>query len=122
MNTIDWIEGTAEAWEDGALGLDERFMSGTDRVSSDLIDEAMELQMISIRLEKSLIADFKALAQLEGLGYQPLMRQALTRFAEGEMRRHMRAAAEQRRTDEQEDRESGANGGADDDAQEASAA
>ena len=42
--------------------------------------------MISIRLSKSLIEDFKNIASIHGLGYQPLMRQALERFADGEKR------------------------------------
>jgi hypothetical protein len=44
------------------------------------LDDALGLQLISIRLSKSLIERLKALATLEGLGYQPLMRQVLTRF------------------------------------------
>jgi hypothetical protein len=38
------------------------------------------------RVEKSLIEDLKAIARINGLGYQPLMRQILTRFAEAEKR------------------------------------
>ncbi len=44
----------------------------------------LELQPISIRLQKSLIEDYKLIAKLIGTGYQPLMRQVLTRFAEAE--------------------------------------
>ena len=51
------------------------------------------MQMISIRLPKSVIDDFKVIAQLEGLGYQPLMRTALVRFAECEAKRVMREYA-----------------------------
>jgi hypothetical protein len=39
-----------------------------------------------IRLEKKLIESFKALGSFHGLGYQPLMRDALKRFADAEMR------------------------------------
>ena len=80
------IIGTDEAWDSEQLGTDE---SHAQRVSSDLekqIDESLGLQMISIRLEKSLIDSYKLLAAFHGLGYQPLMRDALKRFAEGEMK------------------------------------
>ncbi|MEO5574294.1 MAG: hypothetical protein ABIR48_07420 [Gammaproteobacteria bacterium] len=46
---------------------------------------------ISIRLEKSLIEEFKLIAKAHGLGYQPLMRQCLRRFADGEIKRLFRA-------------------------------
>ena len=46
----------------------------------------MLLQPISIRLPKSLIETFKLLGQKHGLGYQPLMRRVLARFAEAEMK------------------------------------
>jgi hypothetical protein len=45
------------------------------------IDTGLGLQMISLRLSKSLIEQFKELAKLEQIGYQPLMRQVLTVYA-----------------------------------------
>ena len=45
------------------------------------------LKPISIRLPASLIDAFKAIATLHGVGYQPLMRDALERFAVSEMKR-----------------------------------
>jgi hypothetical protein len=45
------------------------------------IDTGLGLQMISLRLSKSLIEQFKELAKLEQIGYQPLMRQVLTDYA-----------------------------------------
>jgi hypothetical protein len=50
------------------------------------LDDALGLQMISIRLPKKLIEDLKLIAKKEGLGYQPLMRRVLLRFAEQEFR------------------------------------
>lgn len=85
------IPGTDEAWEDGLLGNDEKFASPLpeSEAASDLaqINESLGLQPISIRLEKSLVEDFKTIATINGLGYQTLMRQALKRFAECEMKR-----------------------------------
>jgi hypothetical protein len=40
--------------------------------------------MISIRLPVQLIEQLKVIAQHSGIGYQPLMRDVLSRFARGE--------------------------------------
>ena len=72
------------------------------------VDEALAMQPISIRLPKSLIETFKLLGQKHGLGYQPLMRRELARFAEVEMKLVLNeVVAEQRRAieDENEDDE-----------------
>ena len=45
------------------------------------IDTGLGLQMISLRLSKTLIEQFKELAKLDAIGYQPLMRQVLTEYA-----------------------------------------
>lgn len=50
------------------------------------MDEDLGLQMISIRLSKELINSFKLLGHKYGMGYQPLMREALKRFADGELK------------------------------------
>ena len=83
------IEGTAEAWESGELGRDENFARSVE-VDEDAIDKALELQLISIRLQKSLIEDFKLIAKINGIGYQTLMRQILKRFADSEVKRLLR--------------------------------
>lgn len=89
------IPDTDEAWESGQLGRDadyaERLPDDAD--TEAMIDEALGLQPISIRLEKSLIEDFKLIASLHGLGYQPLMRQALLRFADCEKKRILQEVA-----------------------------
>lgn len=82
--TTEKIESTVEAWEDRLLGADEAFVNVAKDVNQTSIDEALGLKMISIRLEQSLIDDFKAIATLNNMGYQTLMRQALKRFTEGE--------------------------------------
>ncbi len=78
------IEGTAEAWEARELGSDEEFIKISNEIKEDALNESLELQMISIRLQKSLIEDIKMIARLNGLSYQPLIRQILNRFAESE--------------------------------------
>lgn len=91
MATSTHIRGSEEAWETGALGEDEKFvghLSESELASeSRHISDSLGLQPISIRLEKSLIEDFKAIATINGLGYQTLMRQALKRFADCEKKR-----------------------------------
>jgi predicted DNA binding CopG/RHH family protein len=83
------IESTEEAWEDRSLGADES--SVAQAPDFDLaIDETLQLQPISIRLQKSLLDNLKALAQLNGLGYQPLIRQVLTRWVDCEMKNIVR--------------------------------
>ena len=52
---------------------------------------------ISIRLPKAVIETYKMLAGMYGLGYQPLMRDALCRFAEGEMKQLLLGAVETQR-------------------------
>lgn len=82
--TTEKIESTSDAWENRLLGADEAFVSVVENVNQAAIDESLGLKMISIRLEQSLIEDFKAIATINNMGYQTLMRQALRRFAEGE--------------------------------------
>lgn len=90
---IPTIEDTEEAWLSGALGNDEEFAAVAPQIDEAIINDHLELQPISIRLEKSLIEDFKLIAAMNGLGYQPLMRQTLKRFADCEKKRILREAA-----------------------------
>ena len=57
------------------------------------IDDALGLQPISIRLQKDLLDNLKELAKLNGLGYQPLIRQVLTRWVDCELKSMLRAKA-----------------------------
>lgn len=59
-------------------------MAKSTHSTDDDINDALSLQPISIRLQKGLIENLKTIAELNGIGYQPLIRQALTRFVEGE--------------------------------------
>ncbi|TQV62667.1 MAG: hypothetical protein FNT29_08805 [Halothiobacillaceae bacterium] len=83
---------TEEAWETGKLGLDTEFAAVDPEhdLTSAAVDKALGLKPISIRLEEQLIQDFKLLGQMEGIGYQTLMRTVLRRFAESEIKRHVR--------------------------------
>lgn len=81
------------AWDKGELGRDEDFVEVV-RESPEMtkaLDDALELQLISVRLQKSLIDGLKLIAKANGIGYQPLMRQVLNRFVDSELRRLVRS-------------------------------
>ena len=50
------------------------------------IDNALGLQLISIRLQHDLINKLKMIAERHQVGYQPLIRDLLNRFATSEIR------------------------------------
>ena len=81
------IEGSVENWESGLLGQDAAHAKRAPKELDQAVDDSLGLQAISIRLSKELIEDYKIIAKMHGIGYQPLMRDALKRFAECEYRR-----------------------------------
>lgn len=85
-NKITKVKNTAKAWESGELGREIKYAIAVDKKIGTQIDDALGLQMISIRLEKDLIESYKLLGTKYDLGYQPLMREALKRFVEGEFK------------------------------------
>ena len=95
MSTQPKIPATDEAWEDGQLGTDAEFAIEADGDIEAEIDEALELKLISIRLQKSLIDDFKYIAAVNNIGYQTLMRQILQRFADSEKKKILRDLADE---------------------------
>lgn len=97
MSTIPQgkIEDTADAWgPEGTLGNDADFALAAQTDVSAAVDSSLGLQPISIRLQKSLVDNLKLLAQINGLGYQPLIRQVLTRFVDCELKALLRDRAE----------------------------
>ena len=80
------IESTLDAWESGKLGRDRKHAAAASKELGDQIDDALGLQMISIRLDKELIDTFTLLGGKYQMGYQPLMRDAFKRFADGELK------------------------------------
>jgi hypothetical protein len=83
-----------DAGEDRKLGNDERFVARVDRNEESRVDEALGLQMISIRLPKRLIERLKLIAKHNGIGYQPLIRDVLSHFARGELIQVLRQQSE----------------------------
>lgn len=82
------VETSSEDWESGRLGRSEPHAKVAPAATASMIDDSLGLQMISIRLQKDLIEDFKRIADLRGIGYQPLMRDALKRFMNAELKKH----------------------------------
>lgn len=87
MTDTQKIADTTEAWESGELGNDERYVRRASKELEKELDDSLGTQAISIRLPKELIQDLKFLAKYNDMGYQPLIRQVLTRFVEGEYKR-----------------------------------
>lgn len=79
---------------------EEQFIDGTVQfeVASpqemEELDASLDLKSISIRLQNKLIDDLKVIAKVNGIGYQPLVRILLTRFAESELRQIARHQAD----------------------------
>ena len=84
-----------DSWDSGVLGrdMDHAKVANLTPEDAEKISAAVGLQMISIRLPGQLIDDFKFIADTQGLRYQTLMRQALARFAECEIKQMARQAA-----------------------------
>ena len=79
---------TDEAWDERVLGHDESFVEIVSSEEEAQIDEAAGTQLISIRMQKSMIEDMKMIASLNnGIGYQTLMKQILQRVIDSEKKR-----------------------------------
>ena len=70
----------SDPWEDRQLGAETEFVAIADESHEKALNEALELQSISIRLPVELIKNYKLIAGFHGIGYQPLMRDILHRF------------------------------------------
>ena len=68
-------------WDNGKLGRDAAFVRRASAADEASVDAALGLQMISLRLPREVVEEFKDIAAYRGLGYQPLMRDVLTRWA-----------------------------------------
>ena len=96
MTRLRKIPDSDDAWDSGQLGRAVEHARPAAGGIETAVDASLGLQLISIRLQKSLIEDLKAIASLNGIGYQPLMRQILKRFADGEKKRMAREMTTER--------------------------
>lgn len=89
------IESSAQAWDLRTLGASDAHVAVADASHAQALDKALELQSISIRLPKQLIEQYKLIAHFHGVGYQPLMRDILTRFVPNALQEIMQAQMKQ---------------------------
>ncbi len=78
---LDKLTADAELWETRQLGASAEHMKVLSDKETKEIDDGLGLQLISMRLSKALIEQFKELSRLDGIGYQPLIRKVLTQYA-----------------------------------------
>ena len=90
------IKGTTRNWDNGTLGRDEKFAVTASPEEEFALDNALDLKLISIRMPTELIKTLKVIAGVHGVGYQPLMRDVLGRFARAEMIEILRQLQEQK--------------------------
>lgn len=95
----------SELWEDGRLGRDEDHVAVAQGSKAD-VDEALGLQLISIRLQKQLLGDLKKIAEIHGIGYQPMIRDLLNRFARDEIKKIITKRLDELNAEEQAVQES----------------
>src|SRR5262245_7332486 len=73
-------KNTEEAWDNRELGASRAHVRKASLKREKALDERLGLQTISIRLQKNLIDNLKSLAEEDGIGYQPYIRQILMRY------------------------------------------
>ena len=91
MSKANKIEGTTEAWEEGILGCDADFAKASS-LDMEAVSEIIGLKSISIRMQPDLLEELKMLADINSIGYQPLIKQVLRRFVDAEKKIMLRKA------------------------------
>lgn len=73
-----------DAWDKKELGASEKHVRKASQAREKAVDTKLNLQSISIRLQKQLLKELKELADEDGIGYQPYIRQILMRHVRSE--------------------------------------
>jgi uncharacterized protein (DUF4415 family) len=83
------ISAIDDSWDDETFGeVDEGALTVATKDVAERLDVASGTQLVSIRMQKSMIDAFKAIAANNNdIGYQTLMKQILQRFIDSEMKR-----------------------------------
>ncbi len=71
-------------WETGDLGTSDKHVRRSSKGAERDVDDAMGLQMISLRLQKDLLDKLKWIASHHRVNYQPMIRDVLARWARSE--------------------------------------
>ena len=77
------VESAQQAWDERRLGASDAHVDVASAEHDVALDEALGMQLISIRVPKQMIAQYKLIAHFHGVGYQPLMRDVMARFIPG---------------------------------------
>lgn len=83
------ILADAEKWDNRELGASEEHVGVVCEKTATQTDNQLGLQAISIRLPKVLIKDLKDIAARYEVGYQPMVRDLLTRFVQAEQKKYL---------------------------------
>lgn len=70
-----------EQWDNRDLGAEEEFAKRASPEREKRINDSLGLHAISIRLHTETIELLKEFAREDGIGYQPLLRQVITKYA-----------------------------------------
>ena len=82
---VEAVPEPHEPFDTGELGRDPEHFEKAPADLRTQVDLALDMQMVSVRLPKVLIAELKLIGDYRGIGYQPLMRDVLHRFSRCEM-------------------------------------
>lgn len=77
---IEKFDKDNELWEAKKLGASAEHAVPASDEDQQSVDDATGLQLLSFRIQKSVIEQLKQLARLEGIGYQPLMRKIICTY------------------------------------------
>lgn len=91
-------EKITEQWESGELGRSARHARKVSAEDSAAMESALAMKLVTMRLPEPLIDALKAIANHHGIGYQPMVRDLLVRFAVSEIKQIRNA--EERRLEE----------------------
>lgn len=106
MVKTDKTPASIDAWESGKLGRDEAHVGTAEIADEHALDDALGLKLISIRLPVKLIDELKFVAAHHGIGYQPLVRDLLLRFARSELKLILKNKLEEIEREEKKQEES----------------
>ncbi len=92
MSKTEKAISSSDDWDARKLGGDEQYVKRAPKSHEEALENALELHMISVRLQRQLIDDLKFISTAHGIGYQPLIRDILTRFVTHEKKSIIREA------------------------------
>lgn len=84
---VDRLMADADRWGPGGdMGNSEAHAARSTPQLEAEAEHALGMKLISIRLDQSLLRDLKEIAAHHGIGYQPMVRDLLKRFARAEIK------------------------------------